>query len=153
LDPASYDAVVVIEALIHSPCFAKTLANLVQALKPGGHLILVEDVVRDQAKGDPDLDLMCEFWEIADLPTTSTYAREFDAQSLRVLKDRDYSADFITSPPDQLADLATRYRRFLRIPLAGVRFIAGAFLGGIALERLYQKDLVQYRLIVAQKNT
>ena len=37
------------------------------------------------------------------------------------------------------------------LPFSGPRFVASAFLGGLALERLYQKRLVRYRLIVAQR--
>ncbi len=151
VEPASYDAVVVIEALIHSPCLADTLANLVGALKPGGKLVIVEDVLRDEAEGDPDLAQMCKFWELAKVPTASTYQKEFSAHRLHVLADRDYSDSVMTSPPAALARLEARYLRISRVPLTGMRFVTAAFLGGIALERLYQKKLVRYRLIVAQR--
>lgn len=151
IEPASYDAVVVIEALIHSPCFSATLANLVAALKPGGKLVIVEDILRDQALGDPDLARLCDYWSLPAAPTTSTYREELAANHLDVLVDRDYSSGFETSPPETLSRLESRYLRISRLPLAGVRAVAAAFLGGIALERLYRKALVRYRLIVAQQ--
>lgn len=153
IEPASYDAVVAIEALIYSPHFAGTLANLAAALRPGGKLVIVDDMVCDEAEGDPDLALLRRSWGLAKVPSASTYREELSAHRLQVLAERDYSDRFITSSPATLTRLEARYRGIIRrVPLAGVRFVASAFLGGIALERLYQKGLVRYRLIVAQRD-
>jgi cyclopropane fatty-acyl-phospholipid synthase-like methyltransferase len=147
----TYDAIVSIEALVHSPSFEHTLRNLASALKPQGKLVIVEDILLDQAAGDSDLELLRHHWELPDVPTTSRYSAALAANGLRVVHDADYSAGFLIMPPEKLARLETRYSKFYaRVPLAGPRFVASAFLGGLALERLYQKGLVQYRLIVAQ---
>ena len=90
-------------------------------------------------------------WELPEVPSTSRYRAVFAANGLRVLHDVDYSASFLIMPPEKLDSLEARYRNiYSMVPLAGPRFIASAFLGGLALERLYHKGLVQYRLIVAQ---
>ena len=114
----------------------------------------VEDVVLDEAAGDPDLARMRELWELAAVPTASAYEEELAANGLRLLADHDYSEGFETSAPAALARLEARWRRIHSwVPHAGVRFVARAFLGGIALERLYRKGLVRYRLLVAERSS
>jgi SAM-dependent methyltransferase len=150
--PETYDAVVVIEALIHSPGFERTIANLASALRPGGRLVIAEDVPRDEALGDPDLETIRALWAIGTVPTASVYREALAANRLRVLLDEDLSAGFQTRPPAELAASEARYRKARALlPLAGVRFVLEAYIGGVALERLYQRDLVRYRLIVAER--
>jgi cyclopropane fatty-acyl-phospholipid synthase-like methyltransferase len=150
---ARYDSVVSIEALIHSPRFEHSLNHLASALKPGGKLIVVEDIPLDEAAGDNDLELIRQYWGLAAVPTASTYRAALDASGLRVTHDEDYSAGFQTMPPEKIAQLQKRYLRIhAAIPWSGSRFVAAAFLCGLALERLYQKRLVRYRLIVAQRS-
>lgn len=147
-----YDAVVAIEALIHSLAFERTVANLVAALRPGGKLVLVEDVVRDEAAGDPDLETVRRLWSLGAVPTTSSYGRALAASGLRVLHDEDLTAGVQTRPPAALGAAEARYRRALALlPGAGPRLVVAAYLGGVAFERLYQRDLVRYRLIVAER--
>jgi SAM-dependent methyltransferase len=148
----TYDAVVAIESLIHSPCFERTFANLISALRPGGRLIVVEDVPRDEALGDPDLAILRRHWAIGAVPTSSAYARALAGDGLRLLRDEDLSAGFETRPPAELRASEARYRKARAlVPIAGVRFVLEAYIGGVALERLYQKGLVRYRLIVAER--
>jgi SAM-dependent methyltransferase len=147
-----YDAVVSIEALIHSPSFAGTWANLVSALRPGGKLVVVEDVPCDEALGDPDLAVIRERWALGAVPTAAAYRAALAGGSLRVLLDEDLSDGFATRPAAELAAAEARYRRaHALLPIAGVRFVLAAYLGGVALERLYQRGLVRYRLIVAER--
>jgi SAM-dependent methyltransferase len=147
-----YDAVVAIEALIHSPRFERTFANLAGALRPGGRLVLVEDVPCDEAVGDPDLEAVRRCWGLGAVPTAAAYARALGGGGLRVLHDEDLSAGVQTRPPAALRAAEARYRRaHALLPLPGVRPVLGAYLGGVALEHLYQRGLVRYRLIVAER--
>lgn len=147
-----YDAAVSIEALVHSPAFPETFQNLLQALRPGGKLIVVEDIPLREAEGDSDLAKIRYYWGLARVPDEDSYRTAIEANGLRVLHDTDYSEGFRTSPPEKLAKLETRYLRLYNlIPMRGPRFVLAAFLGGLALERLYQKRLVRYRLLVLQR--
>jgi SAM-dependent methyltransferase len=146
-----YDAVVSIEALVHSPSFPDTLRNLSRALKPGGKLILAEDIPLDAAEADPELETVRRYWGLARVPSEAAYCAGIEANRLRVLHDADYSEGFRTMSPKKLAKLDRRYRRLYDLlPAAGPRFVLAAFLGGLALERLYQKRMVRYRLLVLQ---
>ncbi|HVF58469.1 MAG TPA: methyltransferase [Thermoanaerobaculia bacterium] len=147
-----YDAVVAIEAVIHSPDFERTLANLVSALRPGGKLVLVEDVPRDEAVDDPDFAIVRECWALGRVPTASTYARALAGDGLRTLHDEDLSALVPTRPPAELAAAEARYRRaHALLPFPAARRVLAAYLGGVAFERLYHRGMVSYRLIVAER--
>jgi SAM-dependent methyltransferase len=147
-----YDAAVAIEALIYSPCLDRTVAHLAAALRPGGKLVLVEDVPRDEAAGDPALETVRERWALGAVPTESTYARALAGNGLRMLHDEDLT-DFVQArPAAALAAAERRYRRaHALLPLAGPRQVLAAYLGGIAFERLYRRGLLRYRLIVAER--
>lgn len=148
-----YDAVVAIEALIHSRNFPRTVGNLASSLKPGGKLAIAEDILLDEAAGDRDLIVMRRHWGLSEVADDSAYRAAFAANGLSILHDADYSHGFQTSPPENITRLEARYRMIRNLlPFSGPRFVAGAFLGGLALERLYQKRLVRYRLIVAQRD-
>ena len=147
-----YDAIVAIEALVHSPAFPKTIRSLSRALRPGGKLVVAEDIPLPGAEGDPDLKKIQKYWGLARIPTEDTYHAAIDANGLSVRHDTDYSEGFRTASPEKLAKLETRYLRLYDlIPMDGPRFVLAAFLGGLALERLYQKRLVRYRLLVLQR--
>ena len=147
-----YDAVVSIEALIHSQDFPRTICNLASALKSGGKLVIAEDILRDESNDDPDFNVMRRHWGLSEIANTSAYRNAFAANGLRIVHDADYSHGFQVSTPENITRLEARYRMIRSLlPFSGPRFVASAFLGGLALERLYQKRLVRYRLIVAQR--
>ena len=147
-----YDVVISIEALVHSPEFPQTFQNLCEALRPGGKLVVAEDIVLEGGEGDSDLEKLRKYWGLARVPTEGSYRAAIETNGLRVLRDADYSEGFRTSAPEKLAKLEARYLRLYDlIPLEGPRFVLAAFLGGLALERLYQKRLVRYRLLVLQR--
>lgn len=149
---AKYDAVVSIEALIHSQDFHRTVRNLVTSLKPGGKLVIAEDILQDEGTDDPDLSVMRHHWDLSEAANASAYLAAFAANGLRILHEADYSHGVQTSAPENITRLDARYRMIRNLlPFSGPRFVASAFLGGLALERLYQKGLVRYRLIVAQR--
>ena len=151
---SKYDAVISIEALIHSRNFPETVRNLSSALKPGGKLVIVEDILLDESSDDPDLSVLRRHWGLSEVANDSAYHAAFAANGLHILHDADYSHGFQTSTPENITRLEARYRMIRNLlPFSGPRFVASAFLGGLALERLYQKRLVRYRLIVAQRES
>ncbi len=147
------DAVVAIESLIHSSQFEHTVENLASALAPGGKLVLVDDIPRQQAAGDSDLEILQRHWRLHAVPSGPIVEAVLARNNLRLIHDEDLSEQIQTRPTAELQRLEGRYSRtHARIPLAGPRFILEAFLGGLALERLYRKGLMRYRLLVAQRD-
>lgn len=151
---SSYDAIISIESMIHSPNLKQTLAHLASMLGPEGKLVLVEDMATDDANlaEDPDRVRLQKHWQLATLPSLEFYERCFAELGLVKIHDSDFSNGFQTRDSAWIESQRRKYRTAYRaIPLAGPRFIISAFLGGLALEELYNKGLMRYRLLVVSK--
>jgi SAM-dependent methyltransferase len=151
---SGFDAVVAIESLIHSPNLRHTLANLSDALQPGGVFLLLDDM----AMGDLDCyrpveaDLLRRHWGCARYWTYDDYRDALDHAGLSLVYEEDLSA-LMRPRCEEILDRRERMYSFLhrRIPLPPVRTVVSAYLGGIALERLHGSGDVHYRLLVARK--
>jgi len=145
-----YDAIVAIETLIHSPDLGRTLANLAAGLAPEGKLLIVDDL----ATGDVpphDAALLANHWGCPYLWSEDDYTRAFAAAGLTVITAADLTDRVRPRDVTTLAAVEQRYTRLhRRLPLAPVRAVLNAYLGGIALERLYATRALRYRLFVAK---
>lgn len=150
-----YDAVVAIEALVHSPSLERTITNLAGALKPGGKLVMAEDIppyALDPAS-EPDARLLKECWQLADLPAEEAYQSALARSALQLVRAIDLSAYVGARSPTELKRRQAVYVAFRRmLPFAGPRIVIDALIGGLALERLYRRGQVRYRLMVARKH-
>ncbi|HVS64419.1 MAG TPA: methyltransferase [Thermoanaerobaculia bacterium] len=147
-----YDAVVSIESLIYSPRFERTLDGLVATLEPGGKLILIDDFPRAAAAGDRDLEALAKHWRLAAPPSDGALDAWLAGSELRLVHEEDLTDNVRTSPAARLQRLERRYTAaHALLPLVGGRFVLEALLGGLALERLYRRGLVRYRLLVARR--
>ncbi len=151
-----FDAVVAIESLIHSPNLERTIPNLAAALRPGGRMLILDDM----ATGDLDrarpheAELLRRHWGCARYSTEDDYRRALGRAGLELILDEDLSARMQPRPTAVLDRLETRYARLHRaLPLRPVRTIISAYLGGIGLERLHAASDVRYRLLVARKRS
>ncbi len=153
--PGEFDGIVAIETLVHAPDPAATVAHLAAALRPGGRLLLVEDVPLAAlgAEAAPDLALLREHWGCPRLPALDEYRRSFAAAGLALLHEEDLTAGVRTRPPAELDRLERRYLRLRRaLPWGPARAVLAAYLGGIAIERLYATGRLAYRLMVAGRS-
>ena len=149
---STYDAIVSIESLIHSPDLAHTLGNLVPAIRPGGKLVLVEDTAVSHVDGGDARDRLEHYWRLASIPTRERYQELFSDLGLQVEHEDDLSSGFRTRDQEWLDTQRKKYRRFDRcLFLSGPRLVLGAFRGGLAMEELYNLGALRYRLLVARK--
>jgi cyclopropane fatty-acyl-phospholipid synthase-like methyltransferase len=150
--PERYDGIVAIETLVHSPRLAATLAHLAAALRPGGRLLVVEDVPATPLGEEAarDLALLREHWGCPRLPAADEYRRGFAAAGLTLLREEDLTSGVRWRAPELLDRLERRYARLRAIlPWGPARAVLAAYLGGIAVERLYAAGRLGYRLFVA----
>jgi SAM-dependent methyltransferase len=142
-----HDAVIAIETLIHAPDLARTIRNLASALAPGGKLLIVDDV----AKGDVprhDAELLARHWGCPRVYTLDDYRGALAGLTIDV--EEDLTAGVRTRDLETLAKVERKYARLHRLaPLAPARAILGAYLGGIAVERLYAVGAMRYTLLCA----
>ncbi|MGH9277994.1 MAG: SAM-dependent methyltransferase [Acidimicrobiales bacterium] len=148
-----FDAVVAIESLIHSSDLGHTVANLAAALRPGGTLLVLDDM----ATGDLDsrrpreAGLLRTHWGCGRYPTEHDYREAITSAGLRLTGDEDLSPLMRPRPDGDLDRLEATYARLHRtLAVRPVRTVVSAFLGGIALERLHASGDVRYRLLVAR---
>ena len=149
-----YDAVVTVESLLHARDLRHTIANLAAAVRPGGRMLLVEDM----ATGDVDAThpheahLLREHWGSHRFPRVEDYEACLAAAGFEITRRVDLTAHVCHRPATELDRVGAAYASWhRRVPLAPVRRVLSAYMGGIALEKLYAAGLARYELLVATK--
>ncbi len=72
LEPNSYDCIVAIESVKHSPNISQTLIVLSNAVKPGGKIIIIEDVAEKSIQNFASRR-QCQDWHLAEIFTLDHY--------------------------------------------------------------------------------
>jgi len=151
--PAKYDIVVAIESLNYSPALTKTVMNLVNSLKPGGKLIIVDDIIAGNGEEKSNnISVLKKHWHLGSLPSKKTYQRLFKENNLTIIYEKDLSSQF--TPMNFLVlwlIVKVCAVLFLVSPFDFIRTILSAYIGSVALQRLYHEGLVKYIMIVGEK--
>jgi len=149
-----FDAVVAVEALCHASDLEHTLSNLAVSLVPGGFFFIIEDMALDDIDeiAPKEAELLRKHWSCRRFPRPADYDRLLAASGLEIIERIDLTPRVRFREVKVLDALEQKYRnRYRRIPLRPVRSILSAYLGGIALERLYAQKLAAYRMLIARK--
>ncbi len=151
--PDGADLVVAIESLAHAPDPAATIARLAARLRPGGRLLLVDDVPLDAlAQDDPDFAGFRAGWLCPAILDEAALGAAVSSAGLVICHDHDLTARLPARTARRLAVLTAASRAgwwLLGRTPAGV--LMGALHGGLSLERLYARRQVRYRLVVARR--
>ena len=149
-----YDAAIAVESLSHAPDLRRTIANLAAALAPGGRLLLVEDMATEdiQASHPAEARLLREHWGCRPFPSVADYESTLAAAGLGIVERIDLTPRVRHRPVELLDRARARYSALQRwIPVPMVRRVLSAYLGGIALEKLYAAGKARYSLLVATR--
>jgi SAM-dependent methyltransferase len=149
-----YDAVVAIESLIHSRGLNTTIPNLAASLRPGGLMVILDDMAKGDIDGEAPAEAKAlrDHWGCAHYHTQQDYWQALSCAGLEVVYEEDLTPQVQPRDPALLARLGKRYDRLYKtIPLTSARTVLSAYIGGLALEWLYLKAQVCYRLVVARK--
>jgi 2-polyprenyl-3-methyl-5-hydroxy-6-metoxy-1,4-benzoquinol methylase len=149
-----YDAVVAIESLVHAPDINQTIANLAGGLRPGGLMLMLEDMAKVdlEQEAPTDAGLLRVHWGCSPYPTQENYREALERARLRVIHEEDLTPHVRYRSADILDRQEAKYSRLYKwIRLTPVRTVLSAYLGGVGLERLYLKGKMSYQLIVARK--
>ncbi len=153
LVPGGVDLVVAIESLAHAPDPTATLAHLATQLRPGGRLLIVDDVPCDGlASDDPDFAAFRAGWMAPAIASDTVLASALAGAGLSVCHEIDLTPRLTTRATGRLATLMW-FHRLVAWPtrFTPARVLAGALGGGLRLERLYERQQIRYRLIVARR--
>ncbi len=152
LAPGGFDLIVAIESLAHSPDPPATIERLAARLRPGGRLLVVDDVPLDSlAPDDPDFVAFRAGWLCPAVAAHGTLLRAFTAAGLTPCHDEDLTP-LMRQRDEARVHTLLRLNRLAAAVLGRTRagILLGSLHGGLMLERLYRRELMRYRLIVGR---
>lgn len=145
----SFDAVIAIESLAHSPDPAAAVRNFAAALAPGGLLVIVDDMPVGQVENVLRADFKSR-WRCPVLADAGDFRAAIEASGLKIVQDDDLTSLMRPRPLAWLRVLIAGFRLLRRLaPTRGMRDVLDALLGGFLLEALYRTGGMRYRMIVA----
>jgi len=137
-----YDAIVAIESLGHSPNVAATLLHWARQLRPGGVIVIIDELFRPEVSpAEPEIRRFMQslhFSLLLQRPPVEAmvHAAGLSIDAWVVLSDR-YRVH--TRPNEECDRLAQAYQ------LHGVH---RGYIGGMLLEKFYNRGWVDYVLLV-----
>lgn len=146
-----FDVVVSIETLLHARDLAKTMQHLSTCTSPGAAIVLVEDMAVDAAVAEETAgrDLL-QNWSSDRLHSEEDYRAALAGAGFVVGRDIDLTGQVDFPTESDWSARERRLRRWRRWTPFG-RTVIDAFLGGIAMERLYAAGRLRYRAMVARR--
>jgi len=142
-DLAEFDLALAIESFVHADPASAFLAEAARVLRPGGALLVVDDV-RVGAPDDPRLDDVRRGWHATTLVSVAEAAALGDAVGLDLVGSRDLSSyQRLGRPRDRLIRAAQPVLRRVRDRSVW----AESLVGGNAIQRCHRAGLLEYRLL------
>ena len=153
LVPDGADLIVAIESLAHSPEPSRSIANLARTLRRGGRLIVVDDVPHERLPwGDDDFEGFREGWRCRSISGHAALLASMSGAGLTIDADDDLTGLVPLRDPDALERLVKSNRRWRTwAGWTGAAELIDSLHGGLMLERLYRRGLMQYRLVAARR--
>jgi cyclopropane fatty-acyl-phospholipid synthase-like methyltransferase len=153
LPDAAFDAVVTIETLIHCADKRAVLRRFARAMRPGGVLLLIDDMWTPAAAAAhrDDLTTFLDGWCVPNAPNEEAWVSLIEAAGLSVIERRDLSPLYTPRARATLAALEADTRAALDGADAETRALRMGEIGGYALERLHGAGAMAYTMLVARK--
>ena len=151
--PGGADLVVAIESLAHATHPARSIANLAGALRPGGRLVVVDDVPDDDlVESDGDFAAFRNGWRCPAIARHATILAALADAGLALRRDENLTPLVSRRDPREIERLIASNRRWRSwAGWTGAGELIDSLYGGLMLERLYQRGLMHYRLIAARR--
>src|SRR3954454_22544600 len=142
-DLTGFDLAFAIEAFVHADDAAAFFAQAARALRPGGALVIVDDV-RTGDRHDPALDDLMAGWHARRLVSVATAEALAADAGLALVDSRDLSAfQRLGRPRDRFIHAVQPLLRRARRR----SMWAQSFVGGNALQHCLRAGLLQYRML------
>jgi SAM-dependent methyltransferase len=153
LVPGGADVVIAIESLAHSADPTLTLANWAAAIRPGGRLVVVDDVPVDAlADIDGDFAGFRAGWQCQAIARREVILSSLAENGLTLEREVDLTP-LVRERSEVALERLVRINRRARRLLAwtGAGQLIDSLHGGLMLERLYRRGVMRYRLVLARR--
>jgi SAM-dependent methyltransferase len=153
LVPGGADMVIAIESLAHSADPSITLANWAAAIRPGGRLVVVDDVpVAALADSDDDFAGFRAGWQCQAIARREVILNSLAESGLTLEREVDLTR-LVRERSEAALERLVRLNRRARALLAwtGAGQLIDSLHGGLMLERLYRRGVMRYQLVLAQR--
>lgn len=142
-DLGGFDLAFAVESFVHADPAPAFFREAARALRPGGALVVVDDIRTTEAD-DPRVDDFRAGWHVSSLLTVERAAALAADVGLELVASRDLSAlQRLGRPRDRLVRALQPVLR----PLRGRSAWADSMVGGDALQRCHRAGLLEYRLL------
>ena len=139
---------VAVESLKHSAGLSATLAALVDALAPGGRMVVVEDVLVGDG-GCPSARRVVSDWSLTELHREADYVSGLGGSACRVV---DLTPAVRLGHPAVLSAKLVALGLALTVARRERAAALRAFRGGVHLEKLYAAGAMRYEAFLHQKS-
>lgn len=153
LAPGGADLVIAVESLSHSPDPRITIANWAAALRPGGRLVVVDDVPFETlADSDADFAGFRAGWQCPAIARREAIVSSLSENGLTLEREVDLTP-LVRQRSEVWLERLVRINRRARALLAwtGAGQLIDSLHGGLMLERLYRRGVMRYRLVLARR--
>jgi cyclopropane fatty-acyl-phospholipid synthase-like methyltransferase len=144
-----YDAIIAIESLKHSPQLSKTLDSIKNALKPGGNVYIIEDVIVKSSNSLAERKLKSD-WVLSKLYTEKEYtgfSNEFEWTTFDLTP--------MMNKPSKLEVAAKIFGTEIKTGIDSIlghsNSAASIFRGGFYQEWLYANKTLNYKMLIGKK--
>jgi SAM-dependent methyltransferase len=147
-----FDLAFAVESLAHAPDLGRALRQVAGALRPGGRLVICDDVLAPgRLQGEREASWVAAFrrgWYVPGITTASEVVALVEAAGLRLVEQRDLTPHLrLVRLPDALVDIILRAGE--RLP--GRHLFLQSALGGLALQHCLGRGVIQYQWLVFEK--
>lgn len=145
----TFDCIVAIESLKHSPMISNTMAAISRALKPGGSLYIIEDVAKNKVNNFAS-KRQSQDWALPKINTLEDY------QNVECLEAHEYRNLTDNMPAKNIFTIMLRVfvcELMVLLSKLGFRSLKGADItrGGIYQEWLYATGKLDYLVMTSRK--
>ncbi len=147
-----FDVIIAIESIKHSDSIQNTIENLVAHLKPGGRIFILDDFETNNRFSFLKKQVK-KYWAVNSFYTFDSVLEKFTALNLQ------FEVVDFTLNVGYIKKRTTAIKLFLTFPILLLTMflpvfnIVSIYFAGFCLERLYKKGALEYKAIIATKQS
>jgi SAM-dependent methyltransferase len=149
-----FDAIISVEALLHAPDPEAVLNNFTQNLRPGGRLIIVDDIPHQEIVAQNiTYQVLKNSWYLPEMRPVDDLLLTISKLGLELKLHRDLTPHIKLAASEIIESRLRSLNTIIKfMPFSWLRLFLQTHRGGYALQKLYREGIMEYHLIVARKS-